>query len=230
MAPMLEDVKAAMDDEKVEYLYPSLYGAYEAHWIAYYLFPHLFLRPIHTDEQMVLLNQWAELAKNCGLVYAFDEVCVVCDRPDVQDIDADRRLHSETGPAMAFADGWQLFYIHGIRVKPHVVLNPETISVKEVDDERNVELRRILLDRMGWDRYIAESEAEIIDVDPSDLGGTLYRRSFPDDEPLVMVKVLDPSTDRRYFLRVPPTITTAREAVAWTFGRDARSYAPAAQS
>jgi hypothetical protein len=50
-----------------------------------------------------------------------------------------------------------------------------------------------------------------------------------------MVEVLNSTpepdgTRRTYFLRVPPEIETAREAVAWTFGMDGAGYAPAVES
>ena len=50
-----------------------------------------------------------------------------------------------------------------------------------------------------------------------------------------MVEVLNSTpepdgTRRTYFLRVPPTMRTAREAVAWTFGLDGGEYRPAAES
>jgi hypothetical protein len=40
----------------------------------------------------------------------------------------------------------------------------------------------------------------------------------------------DASTERRYFLRVPPTIRTAAEAVAWTFGLSGQDYYPALET
>ncbi len=50
-----------------------------------------------------------------------------------------------------------------------------------------------------------------------------------------MVKVVNstPEPDgsrREYFLRVPPTVRTAREAVAWTFGLAADAYRPVNES
>jgi len=59
-----------------------------------------------------------------------------------------------------------------------------------------------------------------------DVGGILYRIDLPGDEPLVMVYVKDPSTDRYYFIRVPPDMRTVKEAVAWTFGMDELDYQP----
>jgi hypothetical protein len=51
------------------------------------------------------------------------------------------------------------------------------------------------------------------------------------DEPIVIVKVLNstPEADgstKNYFLRVPPEIRTAKEAVAWTFGMSGEEYSP----
>jgi hypothetical protein len=63
----------------------------------------------------------------------------------------------------------------------------------------------------------------------------LFRKELAGDEPLVMVKVVNatPEADgsfKDYFLRVPPTVQTAREAVAWTFGKAADDYGPVKES
>jgi hypothetical protein len=52
-----------------------------------------------------------------------------------------------------------------------------------------------------------------------------------DDEPIVMVKLWNstPEPDgsiKIYWLRVPPGIKTAREAVAWSFGKEEIEYQP----
>jgi hypothetical protein len=53
----------------------------------------------------------------------------------------------------------------------------------------------------------------------------------PGDEPIVAVEVVNSTrapdgSFKRYWLRVPPEMSTAREAVAWTFGLRATQYAP----
>ncbi|MGI8809523.1 MAG: DUF6745 domain-containing protein [Acidimicrobiales bacterium] len=50
-----------------------------------------------------------------------------------------------------------------------------------------------------------------------------------------MVQVLNATLEadgsfKAYFLRVPPWVTSARQAVAWTFGAEAQSYAPEVQT
>ena len=44
------------------------------------------------------------------------------------------------------------------------------------------------------------------------------------------VQVQDASTARQYFLRVPPTIQTAAEAVAWSFQLAVEEYDPAQET
>ncbi len=74
-----------------------------------------------------------------------------------------------------------------------------------------------------------DAGGKVLDDDPR--YGTLWRRRFRGDEPIVMIEVINRTREplggfKRYWLRVPPTIRTAREAVAWTFNMPARQYAP----
>ena len=62
-------------------------------------------------------------------------------------------------------------------------------------------------------------------------GGALLHAEIDDDEPLVMVRVVNSSpepdgTHKTYFIRVNPEMTDARTAVAWTFGLSADEYDP----
>lgn len=139
------------------------------------------------------------------------------------------RLHASEGPACD-TDVEPIYFLHGVIVPDKAVLAPELITVDEIWCEHNSETRRILLDRYGLARFVADSGAEKIQEDEL---GELYRVELPDDEPLVMVKVLNTTpepdgTHKPYFLRVPPTTTTAMAAVAWTFGfTDPMEYAKA---
>jgi hypothetical protein len=110
---------------------------------------------------------------------------------------------------------------HGVPVDARIAFFPETITAQEVLDEPNAERRRVLLERVGLERFLSEVDAEVLDED-QDVGGRrrLVRVPLPDDEDLVAVLVHCPSTGGRYLLRVPPTMATCRQAVAWTAGFD----------
>jgi hypothetical protein len=120
----------------------------------------------------------------------------------------------------------------GIPVEPRVAFQPQSITAAEVLATPNVELRRVLLERMGYERFLAAAGARVLDVD-EDPGGERQLLTLPlrGDEPLVCVAVRCPSTGRRYVIRVPPQTRTCRQAVAWIAGfDDPDAYRPVAET
>lgn len=109
----------------------------------------------------------------------------------------------------------------GVNIDRRVAFHPETIAVEEVLSERNAERRRVLLDRYGYGRFLQDADAEVLDQD-CDPGGPrqLLRIALPDDEDLVAMSCLCPSTGRQYIIRVPPKTATCRHAAAWIAGFD----------
>ena len=156
------------------------------------------------------------------------QFCVVSDRPRVLLVDEQNRPHCEDGPFCEWSDGTALFAVHGTRVPEWIVMRPERITVKAILAEQNAEVRRVMLDRMGLERFFSDAGAEPLQRDEC---GDLYRVDMADDEPLVFVRVLNSTpepdgTRNQYILRVPPSMNTARNAVAWTFGLAGDNYAP----
>ena len=213
------------EEKKLKYYYTYMWGSIDSFWIAYYLFPHLHLRKIYTDKQFELLSEWAELAKNCFWWYPFEKLCIVCDRPSSLALDGQGRLHNESGPAMAFSDGYSLYAIHGVSLPEYVIMHPEEITPAKILDQENAEVQRVMIERFGGDdRFVAESGLQPVQKDKY---GELYRVEFKNgDEPLVMVHVIDASTERSYWLGVPANMQTAHQAVAWTFGLTPSEYDP----
>lgn len=120
----------------------------------------------------------------------------------------------------AAAQGTQVRW-NGVNVTGQIAFHPETLSARQALAEENAELRRVMLERMGPERFIAEARPRQLDAD-RDVGGErrLLRVNIPDDEPLLVLQVRDPSTGRQYLLRVPPDVSTCRQAAAWIAGFD----------
>jgi hypothetical protein len=112
------------------------------------------------------------------------------------------------------------------------VLQPGTIGRRHSRDRLPW-----LVERFGEERLVREGGAELLD---SNVVGRLWRRRIDveptrwgprREEPVVMVEVKNSTpepdgTRKTYFLRVPPNLRTAREAVAWTFGLAGSEYRP----
>ncbi|MEO1441714.1 MAG: DUF6745 domain-containing protein, partial [Chloroflexota bacterium] len=111
---------------------------------------------------------------------------------------------------------------YGLKIEPWIATNPEKITAQTVLAEENTEVRRVMLERMGMERFIAEANPTVLDRD-TDPGGErrLLQVNFTrSEQPLVVLSVKDPSTGRSYLLRVPPDMETCHQAAAWIAGFD----------
>ncbi|MBX7223565.1 MAG: hypothetical protein K1Y36_26870 [Blastocatellia bacterium] len=107
----------------------------------------------------------------------------------------------------------------GVPISRQIAFQPETIAPQSILDEPNAELRRVMLERVGYEAFLKQTTYQVLDRD-RDAGGerNLLRVEFADDEPLVCVSVFCPSTGRQYLIRVPPAMQTCHQAVAWIAG------------
>lgn len=115
----------------------------------------------------------------------------------------------------------------GVPVTERIAFRPGTLSAGDILNEANAEVRRVMLERVGFDWFFRNVDAEVLDRD-RDAGGErrLLRVPLAGDEPLVCLCVCCPSTGRQYALRVPPQTKTCQGAAAWTAGLKAADYRP----
>jgi hypothetical protein len=218
----------------------ALHGQTNAYWVAFYKYCRDVLNVTYDRNEEFEL--WMALTENGGWWWPYEETCICCDRPASiaweTDFPPERppRLHSLTGPAIEFRDGYKIYCIRGIRVQERYITDPMSITPDEIEKETNQEIRRILIERYdavrGVGSFITDSGAVLVHEDGM---GQLFRKELPGDEPICMVRVENatPEPDghfKIYWIRVPPTVTTAREAVAWTFEETAESYTPTLQT
>lgn len=197
-------------------LLDALLGQQDAPWLA----------ALHTEG--AALEGPARVCRSAGWWWPFEKVAVVCERPVALHRDEAGRLGHGEGPALEFPDGFALCAWRGMPVTRAFLEELRTLTAERIREEENAELRRVMLEFYGYDRYLADSGAKPSHRDDT---GTLWRIELDDDEPVVMVEVLNSTpepdgTHRTYWLRVPPATRTAREGVAWTFGLGASVYEP----
>jgi len=162
--------------------------------------------------------------------WVLDREILAVSRPSVRL--AQNRLHSETGPAVQWPGGARYWFWRGVQVPKRVIEHSESLRAREIQVEPDVEVRRVMLERYGLERFIRDVGARRIHADEF---GTLWSAYLPDDEPLVMVEVINstPEPDgsfKTYMLRVPPEMQRAKQAVAWTFELTEDGYSPESQT
>jgi hypothetical protein len=185
----------------------------------------------------------------CWLLYWADDTLYWVAKPTVHREPGTQRLHHDAHAALE-SDVVNLYFWRGVMVPRFVIVRPDLITIARIEQEENAEVRRVLIERYRHGEEIHGAAAFIGDaggqrLDHDERYGTLWRRDIParviregdgdrhipGDEPIVMIEVVNrtPGPDgrfKRYWLRVPPEMRTAREAVAWTFNMPAEQYAP----
>lgn len=181
------------------------------------------------------IYEWAKL----------EDRAVVCHKPLFIKRDNQGRLHSLEGPAVKWRNNDCHYFVKGIEVPTRWI--EEKVVVEDIEKAQNAELRRIALEIYGYKNYIVDIGAKKI---AEDEWGELYKVDMPDDEPLVVVSMLNSTPEleegmgleqreefrqtelgkrgewyKRYILRVPPTTRTPLEGLAWTFQMTPEQYA-----
>ena len=157
-------------------------------------------------------------AIHSGPRYMHPKFCIISDMPTVlEGYERDGGVivaHCETGPSHVWADGWALWHIDGVPVDKQIVLHPETQTIEQIDNEQNEEVRRVRIERFGWARYIAESDAECIDSRRNDIDGTTEALVRLKDGSIRMLCTCR-STGRVYAIGVDRETKTCQQAQNW---------------
>ncbi|GAH81458.1 unnamed protein product, partial [marine sediment metagenome] len=89
------------------------------------------------------------------------------------------------------------------------------IKAKWILKERNAEIRKLIIEKVGWMKIFSDLDAQLVNqwdsyelyrIQPRD---QLIRESFQ------LLKMKCPSAGSDYVLCVPPNLSTAKEAIKW---------------
>ena len=189
----------------------SGYGQHDANWLAFYEY---FREACGLQSQTDKLIGLTEYSKNAGWFLPHQNICWVSERHNILRRDERGRVHDISGPAIMYPDGWAIYAWHGIRVPRWVIEQPQEISDLNIDSEANAEVRRVMLERYGLDRYLLtgsekDRQGEYRLIEKS-VGGVTMRA-------LVM---RCPTTQAAYVHCVHPECTTVDGALAWKRGHE----------
>ena len=194
-------------------------------WVAYLSF---FRHISKLDIDYSKWDHYENAAIHSGPRYMHEKFCIVSDRPETLLVNVQNLPHCLAGPFCRWRDGSALYAVNGVRIPRWIIERKDLITPERIDAEQNAEIRRAMIEIYGQAKYLKDNGANLIHKDKF---GELYQKELAGDEPLTMVKVRNSTpekdgTVKDYFLRVPPGMKTAHEAVAWGFGMKPSEYSP----
>jgi len=227
--------------EVIRRTYSRYTGGYWSYWVGWSTFFRDFTG-LELDNNLWDRSRAVEQTiANAGWWWPHKDFVIVCDRPREihREQVGDRgwgshRLHNERGPAISWRDDWALYFVHGVRVTEQIVLRPETLTTEQIMKEDNAEVRRIMCEKMGWEKFIHEAKLKLIHEcdDPANMPNKLRLYDTPEQVLGVPVRLLSvvnatPKLNGeipRYAITVPAEIDSALAGAAWSFDVSIEQY------
>jgi hypothetical protein len=135
---------------------------------------------------------------------------VASQRPVLVKWDDERRLHSEAGLAVAYADGYGLSAWHGQTI-PNDWTTGKPPSAAEALHWPNMDQRAAACEIVGWANILDQLSAKTIEDSGDPVWGRLVEVDLPDSGRERFLDALC-GTNRRFALPVPPGTKTVDEA------------------
>jgi hypothetical protein len=193
----------------------SGYGQHDANWLAFYQY---FREVTDLKTETDKISALTDLAMHAGWWLPHEKICWVSERHNILRRDESGRLHDVSGPAVAYPDGWAIYAVHGVRVPAWIVEEKHTITVEKVDAEQNTEIRRVMIDFMGWPRYIKDAGLSPVDERENAVDGTLEALFRCKDGSQVLAVTCP--TGRPFVLGVPAEVRSCEQAQKWLGPQD----------
>ena len=194
----------------------------EPYWVGYYDFILNVLFPDKKEDFKVFNEKCIDFYQNTYLIIPFDEICFISERPTKLSL-SEGRLHSETGPAIQFKDGYSYCALNGIQV-------PEWLFDKTMDEKNkvievlkltNTEQRMASMKYLGMANFLDVLGAKMLDKYED---YRLYSLEFEGATIGPYLYMECPSTGRQFLEGVgdsdryenfDPTIKTCEDALLW---------------
>jgi hypothetical protein len=187
------------------------------------------LGPFHAFRRMLGLFlpdqdrylRWNASATDGGFRIVHPAFCIVSEPSELPKVNGQGRPHCADGPSHRWRDGWHLYHWQGMRIPwthREVIDSPASMTARRIENEPNAEMRRVMIERYGLARYVADSASEVVHELPADheiVGlrtARLLRQNVgpsPDRRQAYFVDLLNSTpepdgTVKRYMLRIDP--------------------------
>jgi hypothetical protein len=199
----------------IDYVYPYIDGSFDGGYFAFFDYCQEVLGAVLTPD-LKEKYEWYKATTGIGLFFPLDDVCIISQKPIEIHIE-DRNLSADRTPAIAYADGFKIYSLHGITVPQWLAETPaELLDPKKIltDPElKDVDVRREFIKKIGIQRCLKELGWKPIDAKDNYELGTV---EVIDGSPRVYLKMENPSLPGIWHVEaVHPDCKTVQDAINW---------------
>jgi len=186
-------------DMKLNYIYSSLEGQHDVGFVSLYKYLRNVLNLKDETEKATGIF---DLTETSGWIYAFNDICFICDRHTKINFDENRKLHSENDYAFQYPDGFGGTFWHGTKIPEWLIFEKEKLTIEKIFEEKNKEIQRCMIDIYGRDKLLEE---EGILIHSDDWGDLYHTKTIKDSfsKPLAFLKVINFSPNETAWLTKP---------------------------
>ena len=166
--------------------------------------------------------EYEAFARAVSCAWIFTTSAILVRKPAVMHMNANGEPYCAEGPAAVWKDHSEDWFLNGVRVpKELVTTKAEDLDPHIITQERNAEVRREIVRKIGIERVCDKLEAKVVDRWENyellmlDIGGK-DERSNPRVYPYLKMK--NPSIGVYHLEGVAPIIKTVQQALLWRNG------------
>ena len=212
-ASVRDSVRASVSDSVWDFIWPYIDGHFYSSFFGFYDYMHEVLSIKLIDKYYIYKE-----SLNFELMYPMDEFCVITNNPEWIHLNNQGKLHSEKIAAIRYRDGFEIYALNGVRVPKEIVLtSADELDCNLILKEKNVEVRREIIRKVGIDRIIKDLKCNELDKSIDGIY-QLYEIPIGENRTGNYLKMLNPSIGTWHFEGVPLECDSVLKALAWRDG------------
>ena len=208
-------LKKIKNVKMINFVYPYLNGSFDCGYFSWVD----FMQSIGVTNFPENLKYYMATVQ-LGLIFPMKDYIVVSQKPNLIKKN-ERGLHCENGPALTYDDGGasDIYALNGvIMTKEYVMIPEEKMDAAMVLNEKNTEVRRELLRKIGMERFLQIAPHKVIDTkDNYELLSIELSEIVKDAKYL---KMINPSIGVYHVEGVHPDCKTVEHAINWRASQD----------
>jgi len=180
-------------------------------WCAWYDYSKFIGVEFNEDNYDLFMNYNSEVT----FIIPYKGIAFISEKP-TEIHWKDKRLHNEKGLAVKYPDNYGLYCLNGVGVTKEIVeISAEELDANLVTKEKNAEVRREIVRKIGVERVCQKLNAKVLDKQDAyellnlDLGENRIRP---------YLKMINPSIGTFHIEGVSPDCKTVEEALSWRNG------------